>query len=154
MCLNSLDEEVHREFLSRSMMVTYLDCLFGFAKLGFDKLVFLLTFAFVSFLDYLKDDKTKKQSFRHLQSLRVIHRTRMHERDTEKEKQNGRKGPRVMGLIMYASCRAGSSSSVGTKPFRKSLLFQKSFETFTALVRLSCFHTASRCRSVHICFFV
>lgn len=34
-----------------------------------------------------------------------------------------------MGMIMYASCRAGSSSSVGTKPFRKLLLFQKSFET-------------------------
>lgn len=72
---------------------------------------------------------TKKQSFRHLQSPHVIQRTRMHERDTEKEKQNGRKGPRVMGMIMYASCRAGSSSSVGMKPFRKSLLFQNSFET-------------------------
>lgn len=70
----------------------------------------------------------------------------MHERDIEKEKQNGRKGPRVMGMIMYASCRAGSSSSVGTKPFKKSLLFQKSFETFAALVRLGYFHTASRCR--------
>ncbi len=65
----------------------------------------------------------------------------MHERDTEKEKQNGRKGPRVMGMIMYASCVAGSSSSVGTKLFRKSLLFQKSFETFAALVRLGYFHT-------------
>lgn len=73
---------------------------------------------------------------------------------TEKEKQNGKKGPRVMGMIMYASCRAGSSSSVGTKPFRNSLLFQKSFETFAALVRLGYFHTTSRCRSVCICFFI
>lgn len=78
----------------------------------------------------------------------------MHERDAEKEKQNGRKGPRVMGMIMYAFCRAGSSSSVGTKPFRKSLLFQKSFETFAALVRLGYFLTASRCRSMRICFFI
>ncbi len=78
----------------------------------------------------------------------------MHERDTEKEKQNGRKGPRVMGMIMYASCVAGSLSSVGTKLFRKSLLFQKSFETFAALVRLGYFHTASRWRCFLLLFYL
>lgn len=76
----------------------------------------------------------------------------MHERDTEKEKQNGRKGPRVMGMIMYASCRAGSSSCVGMKPFRKSLLFQNSFETLqkSSPWVLQLF---SHCFSLSICVF-
>lgn len=72
---------------------------------------------------------------------------------TQKKKQNGRKGPRVMGMIMYASCRAGSSSSVGTKPFRKSLLFQKSFETLqkSSPWTLQLF---SHCFLLSICTFV
>lgn len=58
-----------------------------------------------------------------------------------------------MGMIMYASCRAGSSSSVGTKAFRKSLLFQKSFETLrkSSPWTLQLF---SRCFSLSICTFV